>query len=210
MGRPPQPPQRSDIAEPELADFDAVVARQARLWTDAPRNSDAYFGALLNSPPIAGALAKLGRVMREGQVRGTYSDADRELVDMVLSVDFGYRAILALHIPDAIAVGVRLEAIEALWRGSEDELAPDEQFLVAYIRAVASGTVDDRQYAALTRSHGPRGALEYTAFIAFLIMTMRLWQAVGVPDPSSEEIDELLRSFRDGTASAVDPDARIG
>jgi alkylhydroperoxidase family enzyme len=210
MPRPLQPPPREAIAESDLADYDLVVSRQKRLWEDAPRNSDVYFGALLNSPAIAAALATLGRVMREGQVRGTYSDADRELVDMVLSVDFDYRAILALHVPDAIAVGVRLEAIEALWHGREEDLNEEERFLVAYIRSVATGTVDDRQFDALTARMGERGAVEYSAFIAFLVMTFRLWQALGVPEPSPAEIDELLDSYRAGTGPAIDARARIG
>jgi hypothetical protein len=210
MPRPLKPPPRENVPEGDLADYDLVVSRQRRLWEDAPRNSDVYFGALLNSPTIAAALATLGRVMREGQVRGTYSDADRELVDMVLSVDFEYRAILALHIPDAIAVGVRLEAIEALWHRREADLTDDERFLVAYIRGVATGAVEDRQFDALSERMGERGAVEYTAFIAFLIMTFRLWQALGVPDPSAAEIDELLDSYRAGAAPAVNPQARIG
>lgn len=210
MRRPPIPPERDQIPDDELDKFDLVMARQESLWRDAPRNSDAYFGALLNSPTIAAAFATLGRTMREGQVRGTYSDADRELVDMVLSVDFGYRSILALHIPDAIAVGVRLDAIEALWVGDEGRLTDEETFLVRYIRAVAGGTVDDGKFTRLVELRGLRGAVEYSAFIAFLIMTMRLWQALGVPQPTHNEIDELLRSYRDGTAPVIDPVARIG
>jgi alkylhydroperoxidase family enzyme len=210
MPRPLKPPPRENVPEGDRADYDLVVSRQRRLWEDAPRNSDAYFGALLNSPTIAAALATLGRVMREGQVRGTYSDADRELVDMVLSVDFEYRAILALHIPDAIAVGVRLEAIEALWHRREGDLTDDERFLVAYIRGVATGAVEDRQFDALTERMGERGAVEYSAFIAFLIMTFRLWQALGVPDPSAAEIDGMLDSYRSGAAPAINPQARIG
>jgi hypothetical protein len=198
------------VPEAELSHYDLVVARQKSLWEAAPRNSDAYFGALLNSPTVAASFASLGRVMREGQVRGTYSDADRELVDMVLSVDFDYRAILALHIPDAIAVGVRLEAIEALWEGREEDLTEEERFRIAFIRAVASGTVDDRLFAQMCERLELRGAVEYSAFIAFLVMTMRLWQALGVPEPSREEIDQLLQAYRDGTGPEIDPRARIG
>lgn len=210
MQRPPSPPRRNEVPETELSQYDLVVARQQRLWEAAPRNSDAYFGALLNSPTVAAAFATLGRTMREGQVRGTYSDADRELVDMVLSVDFDYRAILALHIPDAVAVGVRLEAIEALWGGHEEELNEEERFRVEFIRAVAAGTVDDELFTGMCDRLGLRGAVEYSAFVAFLIMTMRLWQALGVPDPTRDEIDQLLQSYRDGTAAEVDPQARIG
>jgi hypothetical protein len=210
MQRPPKPPPRNEVAEGDLADYDLVVARQQRLWEAAPRNSDAYFGALLNGPPVAAEFARLGRLMREGQVRGTYSDADRELVDMVLSVDFDYRAILALHIPDALACGVRLEAIEALWQRREEDLTEEERFLTAFIRAVATGTVDDDLFTRVCDRMGVRGAVEYSAFIAFLIMTMRLWQALGVPEPSPAEIDAQLESYRDGTGVEVDPRARIG
>lgn len=210
MSRPLPPPERTDLPQREHADYDFVRERQANLWADAPRNSDVYFGALLNTPPIAGALARLGRVMREGQVRGAYSDADRELVDMVLSVDFDHRAILALHIPDAIAVGVRLEAIEAIWERRESDLIADEQLLAAHIRGVSTGTLTDEQFDAMVERLGKRGAVEYTAFIAFLVMTIRLWQGLGVPDPPAEEIDNLLRSYREGTSPAVAPEARIG
>jgi hypothetical protein len=210
MHRPPKPPRREEVAETERANYDLVVARQQRLWDAAPRNSDVYFGALLNSPTIAAAFASLGRVMREGQLRGTYSDADRELVDMVLSVDLGYWAILALHIPDAVAVGVRVGAIEALWRGNEDQLTEDERVLVAYIRAVAGGTVNDEQFGALVQRGDLRTAVEYTAFICFLLMTMRLWQGLGVPDPTENEIDELIAAYRSGAGPQLDPHARIG
>jgi hypothetical protein len=210
MARPLPPPGRDEVPEADRADYDTVRARQASLWADAPRNSDLYFGALLNSPAMAATLAGLGRFMREGQVRGTYSDADREWVDMVLSVEFDYRAILALHIPDALACGVRLEAIEALWERREGDLNDDERFLAAYIRAVVNGRLTDEQFEAMVQRSGKRAATEYTGFIAFLMMTFRLWMALGVPDPNTREIDEILRSYREGTGPEVLAQARIG
>jgi hypothetical protein len=221
-GGPPQTPDRSRperlLARPSREEvraedreaYDLVADRQQRLWAGAPSNSDLYFGALLNSPQMASTLASLGRFMRMGEVRGAYSDADRELVDMVLSVDFGYNAILALHLPDAIAVGVRLEAIEALWHGRDGELTGEERQLVHYIRQVESGTVSDASFAAIIARLGRRTTVEYTAFITFLISTLRLWQALGVPEPSDIEIEELLASYRKGEGPVVDPGARIG
>ena len=41
-------------------------------------------------------------------------------------------------------------------------------------------------------------------------MTIRLWQALGVPEPTDEEIDVLMRNLRSGAAALPDPDARIG
>jgi alkylhydroperoxidase family enzyme len=194
----------------ELEDYDRVVSRQAKLWAGAHTSSNEYFGALLNSPPLAAGLVDLGRKAREGEKRGYYSDAERELVDMVFSIDFGYNAILYLHIPDAIACGVRLEAIDALRAGREDELDDAERQIVDYARAVVNGQVTDARFAALSERLGSRGALEFTVFCGFLMMTFRLWMALGVTDPSDAEVDALLQTHRDGTALTVDPAARIG
>src|ERR1700742_858471 len=113
------PPDRADLPAAELADYDRVVSRQAKLWEGAHTSSNEYFGALLNSPPLAAALVDLGRAAREGGKRGYYSDAERELVDVLYSADFGYNAILYLHIPDIFACGVRMEAVDALRSGRE-------------------------------------------------------------------------------------------
>jgi hypothetical protein len=210
MARPLPPPQRDEVPDSDRADYDAVRERQASLWADAPRNSDVYFGALLNSPTMAATVARLGRFMREGQLRETYSDGDREWVDMVISIDFDYRAIMALHIPDALACGVRLEAIEALWERREHDLTADERLLAGYIRGVIHGRLTDAQFGAMVQRSGKRTATEYTAFICFLMMTFRLWMALGVPDPTTREIDDILRSYRDGTGAHVQAQARIG
>lgn len=204
------PGDRAALPADELEDYDRVVSRQAKLWAGAHTSSNEYFGALLNSPPLAAALVNLGRAAREGEKRGYYSDAERELVDVVFSVDFGYNAILYLHIPDAIACGVRLEAIDALRAGREEELDAGERQIVEYARAVVGGGVTDALFTALAERLGQRGALEFTVFCGFLMCTFRLWMALGVTDPTDAEIDGLLEGYRDGTGLAVDPAARIG
>jgi hypothetical protein len=203
-------PEREALPESERETFDGVLRRQERLWQGAHTSSNEYFGALLNSPPLAAALVELGRKAREGQLRGAYSDAERELVDMVYSVEFGYNAILYLHVPDAIACGVRVEAIDALRSGDESRLDPSEAQIAEYARAVVSGAVTDALFERLAGRLGRRGALEFTVFCAFLMMTFRLWMALGVSDPSDDAVDALLQGYRDGTAAAVDPAARIG
>lgn len=220
--RLPEQPARDQVPETEREAYDAVVARERRQafplallgmeGDDLPARDDyagPYFGALLNSPELAAAVARMGTLVRTGELRGAYTHAERELADMVLSTDFGDTAILALHIPDALAVGVRLEAIEAIRAGRLEELTEAEAELVDYVRRVVRGEVDDAAWAAMERRFGERGAVEYTAFACWLMCTMRLWQAFGVPGPRQEDIDAMLADFRTGRRTAPDPSARI-
>jgi alkylhydroperoxidase family enzyme len=209
FARLPKPPARESVAAAERADYDLVSKRIGKLY-DAYDVPSAYFGALLNAPPLAAAIVRLGRMVREGELRGSYTDAERELVDIVLGVDLDYNGIFTVHIPDAIAVGVRPEAIEALRSGEESKLTDDERQIADYSRQVVSGTVTDESYAALQERMGERGALEFTVFVGFLLMVFRLWQALGVPDPSDGEIDQLVRDLVTGAIETPDPGARIG
>lgn len=215
MSRRPQPP-RSEIAPEELELYDGIVARHHRSRRDRPEeirhehDAGDYFGTLLWSPTFADAIVKLGVIARtRGEHEGTYSHADRELVDQVLCADWQTTCVQRTHIPDAIAVGVRIEAIEALREGREEELTADERRLVDYVRAVATGTVTDEQYDALEARMGTRGAAEYTIFIGFLMMTIRLHQAFGAPELPDEEIEAMLRGFREGSRPLDDYRARI-
>ena len=214
MTRPPRQPRRDEISPEELEAFDAVVRRRVGMGM-APGNAEPdlgpYFGALLNSPPFAAMLARFGTLVRTRGERGdTYSHADRELVDQVLSAVWRTNVVQLLHVPDGLAAGVRLEAIDAIRAGRAEELTSDERQLVDYIRAVERGTVTDEAFAGLERRLGRRGAVEYTIFIAFLIMTIRLHQALGFPDPPDEAIDGLLDEFRTGARELPDFTARIG
>jgi hypothetical protein len=193
-----------------VAQYDAVVERQKLLWSGLGMDSNAYFGALLNSPPLASALADLGRVVRQSQLRGSFSDAERELVDMVLSVDFNYWTIGLLHLPDALAVGVRAGAIVALVHGRESALNEGERQLVDYVRRVVKGDVTDDDYSGMQSRLGVRGALEYTGFIGFLICTFRLWQALGVDDVGKDSFVQLLTDIRKGDVPLPEPSARQG
>jgi hypothetical protein len=69
--------------------------------------------------------------------------------------------------------------------------------------------VTDESYAEIEAHMGRRAALEYTIFIGFLMMTIRLHQALGVPDPSEEEIDRMLDDFRTGARRLPDPSVRF-
>lgn len=202
-------PPRDDVPPDEQEAYDRVVERTGRIHGLESVQAQ-YFAALLNAPPLADTLVRFGRLMREGQLRGAYTDAERELVDMVYATDFGYNGILSVHVPDAIAVGVRPEAIAAIRERHEQDLTDDERQIADYARRVAAGTVGDEAFAALADRLGRRGALEFTVFCGFLLMTVRLWQALGVPAASDEEIDALFQGLLDGSIPVPDPKARIG
>jgi hypothetical protein len=211
MSRLLPPPDRSSLPEDERADFDRYMARARAARDDHPGDViPPYFGAILNSPPLAAGLMGLGKTVRQrGLEGGTYTHAQREWVDQVLCADWKTNVVQGIHIPDGLAVGVRLEAIVALREGREDELDDEERLLADHIRRVESGTVTDASYAAVEAHMGKRAALEYTVFIGFLIMTIRLHQALGVPDPSDAEIDRMLAEFKDGTRPLPDPSVRF-
>ena len=208
--RPPARPDRSQIKPEDLASYDYVVQRLGSL-TEEYRTfgPGAYHGALLNAPQAAAALNRLGAVARTGSLRGSYSDAERELADVVLSVDFGYNGVLPLHLPDMFAVGVRPDAIEAIRSAREFDLEPDELQLVQYVRAVANGRVTDELFDAMVQRWGLTGAVDYTAFVCFLVCTMRMWSAMGVRNPSDAEIDELIAGLRAGAVTVPPADAHL-
>lgn len=205
MPRPPAQPARESVSPHDLADFDRVVDR-----FKGEENITPYFGALLNSPPFCAALAALGTLVRKaGDQPNSYSHTDREFADQVLAVALKTNVVMKRHIPDALAVGIRPEAIEALRAGRDDDLTDGEGLLARYICQVASGTVSDECYAAMEKRLGVRGVVEYTIFIAFLVLIMRLYQAFGLPDPSDAEIAILLREYQDGTRDLPDYRLRI-
>jgi hypothetical protein len=198
----PAAPGRDEFTDPEeLEAFDRAYDRLLTFYLGDPADfkPGGYYGALLNSPLLADAISQLALLARSaGNREGSHSHADREWVDQVLSKDWGYYGVLGMHTADALGVGVRLEAIEALWEDREDDLNDDEKLLTAYIRQVATGTVDDETWGRMEERLGRRGLIEYTMFVCHLQRVLRLFQAFGVPSPAREQILEMNREFREG------------
>lgn len=212
MARLPQPP-RSAFDDPEDLDaYDAVVKRRTTMSMagDGDDVGD-YFGALLNSPRICAIAARMGTFVRTaGERPDTYTHAQREFVDQVLSADWKTNVVMGLHVPDGVAAGVRLEAIEALRYGHEDDLNEEERLLARYIRQLVSGTVDDETFDAMRELMGPRGIIEYSGFVLWLAWIMRMMQMLRTADPPDEEIDALIAGLRDGSVSVPDFRTRLG
>jgi hypothetical protein len=211
MARPPVQPTRDEIPDEERDAYDAVIARMRKMagLPEAPPEEHTpigtYFGALLNSPPMCQIASQMGTFVRTaGNRPNSYSHADREFVDQVLSVDFKTNVVQGVHIADAVGVGVRLEAIEALRYGHEEDLNEDEQLLARWIRQVVNGRVDDATYGAIEERLGTRGLVEYTGFILWLQWIMRMMQALGTEDPGEEEIDAIVAELRSGSDRGQD------
>src|SRR5260370_18438759 len=96
-------------------------------------------------------------VRKAGDRANTYSHAEREFVDQVLSADWKTNVVQKTHIPDALSPGIRMETIEALRYGHEEDLPPAERHLAPYIPQAWSGTVDDQTFAGLHRPLGMAG-----------------------------------------------------
>jgi hypothetical protein len=235
---PPQP-HRSAVRPEEVDAYDRVVARQKaydygaflqlvpaehrNAFADAAGLADSgaecdpadriqpYMGAMLNSPLFMDLISELGVVARtRGEHPDSYSHADREWVDMVLCEELGAWGVYYGHIWDAVAVGVRPEAIKALRQGRDEDLTREELQLARYIRQVLRGTVTGDSYRAIERRLGRRGAVEYTALITFLIMTIRNMQAFGTQDAIPRDfVDDLIDRVIAGSVELPDAKARI-
>jgi hypothetical protein len=211
MSRPLKQPRRTDFSEPDdLAAYDHSAARYTGTHTGQDHDFGAYFGALATSPLLLAIAGDMGAFVRKaGDRTNTYSHAEREFVDQVLSADWKTNVVQNTHIPDALSTGIRIEAIEALRYGHEEDLTPDERQLATYIRQVVSGTVDDQTFDGMERRMGTRGVVEYTAFILWLQWIMRMMQALQTGDPPDEEIDQLIRDLKTGANQVPDYRVRI-
>jgi hypothetical protein len=202
MTRTIDEPARDEVPEPEVEFYDAIIGRErARGQAASQEKIGGYFGALLNSPPLGYHLSMMGRYCRAaGDSPDTFSHADREWVDQVLSKDWDSYAVMRHHLPDALAVGVRLGAIVALREGREEDLTSDERQLTEFIRMVRDGRVTDEAWQAMVTRMTQRGAVEYTIFIMFLNLTIRLIEAFTGDESAAtpEEIDQMISEYQSG------------
>lgn len=210
--RMPRFPDRAEIDESELADYDLLVAHIASgfsLFKDAPEYVAGvefgvhHFQSLGVSPPLGAGMSRMGPALMRRQGRpGTFSAADHEMIDLVLAFDSGYWALIAGHVPKAMGAGIRIEAIEALRDGREEALTSDERQQVEFIRAVRDGHMTDEIWDRMAERLGTaRGVVELTHFVCNLLFHHRYMWACGVPEMEREALDEMLAAFKDGRRS---------
>jgi hypothetical protein len=197
--RPPELPDKASLSEEDREIFDALVPRITENYGDGTARFEAnvFWRALLNSPPLATAVCNLAFTMVATGKRGEgYSDAEREMINTVLSFDAGHYELALHHFTSGNVerAGIRPGAIRALWEGHEDDLLADERQLVDFIRAVVSGSVTDEMFDAMAeRLDGVRGVTEYTIAISYLLMALTLMRALDAPVRRKEMEDEIDR-----------------
>lgn len=225
MSWTPALPSRESLRADERSAFDRVVERQLSygysdfvtrfLHQEVLRSFPGdrvqpYFAALLNSPLIAAGMSDLGVVYR---TRGEFPDGlqhdDREWVDMVTCDEIGYLWVIYVHAPDAVAVGVRPEAILALVQQRHDAYTETERLKDRFIRAVARGTMTEDLFKAMERELGVRATVEMVAFCGHTLKTKRLMQAFGVPDITRAQLEEFVLAIVEGRVEVPDPKARV-
>jgi hypothetical protein len=203
LSRPVKQPRRSDLSDHERDVYDSVVRRH---YPDAApgeeRELGSYYGAVMHSPGFSRLLDLGATVVRScADDPRSFSHADREFANQVLSADLGTNCLQSHHLPEAVAVGVRLEAIKALRYRAEEALTDEERLLAAFIRGVVAGTISDKLWDSMLERLDLRGTVEYALFITYVQMTIRNIQTLIGEESSNEEIDQLIREL-EGTAGS--------
>lgn len=205
---------RNDVPEQEQDDYDYTFAH-ARDWVE--RIGDRrpkiggdiyqrqYYEAWTNTPSLFKAMWSLGRVLQAEKCKpGQYGLTDHEMIDIVLALDPpGYTVLLPGHTATAISAGIRIEAIEAIADGREEDLTDEERLQVEFIRAVRDMTMtDDLWNRMVERLGSARGATYLAYFVCYLRFGQQMMQVFGSPTMPMDE----WRAFLDGIKTGrIDP-----
>jgi len=209
MPRPLPQPRRSDLAAADQALYDYAVSRQ---YPDAApgdeRDLGHYHGTLLNSPEFARFFEMGGETVRmRGEDPESYSQRDRAFVDHVLSRELATNAVLAHFVTEGLSLGIDMPTQRAVREGRDEDLSDDDRLLADYIRATVRGELSDALWERMIERLGPRGTLDYTCFITFLLMTIRNIQATcgAAAEPSDADIERLMTEYETGARAAPTP-----
>lgn len=167
--------------------------------------------SVTSSPLIRVALSMLGTACIKGQAARRFSPEAHWWGDLVVAHDLSDAGgdrwhMMAQNASSAVSAGIRIEAIEALWRDDMDALTPQELQYVTYARQVLTGTVTDDSWAREVELVGSeRGVVELTIMYLYLALLMRAGQAFGLqPDIDNEQLAEMLAGLRAGTWPLID------
>jgi hypothetical protein len=195
--------ERSQVPASELAAYDAVVAITARRGDPKTDDVSPYTSAMLSTPLIGLPTRELGRAIRLAPDRSqTYTRVDYEIAVHTLGAEAGL--IEHHHILDALTLGVRPEALEAIAHSRLDALDAEERVIVNFVSQLVRRTMSDTAWDAVRDLRSERGAVELSICAGFTWATIlwRLaWDDAGI---TLAELDSLLASHRDGTLTLPD------
>jgi hypothetical protein len=201
----PRIPTRAEISADELAAWDEFQVRFEKVRMDKyaleyrHRIAGGFFG-LMCSPRLAAQLTAGGKpaMLQQGKP-GSFTAADHEFIDLVLSFDAGHWGLLANHVPFAVASGIPTSTIRALRDGREDQLSAADRQVVAFIRATRDGTITNEMWSAMVKRIGSeRGVVELMYFTLHLLMHVRLIQAFDEVQITPHELEDLLGKLEKG------------
>lgn len=211
MPRPPMQPSRTELDADEVEAFDAIV-EAGTIALEVQRDGakvfswnhkdlfDDYYGRMLINPLAARAIRLLGGAVRRNEYSpdsGSFSPADHELIDLVLSFDSGYWAFLRIHTPSAVIAGVSVDTIEALRDSHDEALDDDTRFVVGFIRAVANGELTDDSWNRMEERLGSeRGVFDFAVLVLTLQLHLRLSQLLKVEPIPDDEYSAMLSELR--------------
>lgn len=199
MPRPLNAPTSDEFEGDERELFDRLMASWMHGHPMTRSAQNPWMAGLLYWPEYAQLRLELSRLLLTIPEReGSYSHADREWADMVLTWHMNTNVILGGHLPDALGAGVRLEAIEAVRAGRDEDLTDDERLLAVFIRQIVDGTVTDETFNAVEEYMGERATAEYVIFVTCLWETMRQMNALGQPEMTDAEVDQMIDDFKSG------------
>jgi alkylhydroperoxidase family enzyme len=151
--------QREQVAEPERAAFDAIVASRGRI--NAPQSM------LMYAPEISARASALNDALRE-----LLSEADFEVAVLSAAREFDIDFVWAAHVPAATRAGVSAATIEVIrTRGDLADLGQRERNIVAIGRElVGKHQLSTEVFEAARAELGDRGLIEVLAAMGYYVM----------------------------------------
>jgi 4-carboxymuconolactone decarboxylase len=167
-----------ELTPEQRAVYDSVLASRHRAPPVDPAGSlTGPFNAMLLSPPVGGALERLGAAIR---FEGELPDRCRELATLVVAMHARSAYELAMHIAAGRRAGVGESELAAVLCG-DDVLADDrERAVVAVARTlVEAGDLTNAEYTAAERVLGPALLFELSTLVGYyqlLALQLRLFR----------------------------------
>jgi len=206
-------PDRESLDDEEREIFDTLLARSKRFFESVPANAGQeyrltpYFQGLLQSPRVAKLWANFGDFYQPAEKRGSFTHRDRELaeltVGMLLKLLTGTRSLPAIHVADAIGVGLAASDIQAIYEDRLEDLSPADRQLAEYVRATVQGQLTPELFDALAERIGRKTAIEYTSYICYRVGGMlgvrAMWRIQG-RERNSKRGEQVLQAYLEGTA----------